>query len=228
MKIHFLLLALLAFVALSQHNVDARLHDPAIRRMTEHRLLDELLHRRMEALEEGGLGGEDNDEGFEGRRTSEEPTVGNTYLWQFTPSGINWYNGPPKMVNKYNLWVGWDWNGREYSGLHSRGNDNDWNTAGAHIVRCSTASPLGQTARSKGKAFAFGVPVGSKPMDGKACCSQRSRHSGGLTRRCCSPAGGSCNPRNPSGNKNRDCCAHTRCIENKNSYLGRYIVGTCR
>ena len=77
MKIHFLLLALLAFVALSQHNVDARLHDPAIRRMTEHRLLrrmternllDELLQRRMEALEEGGLGGEDNNEGFEGRR----------------------------------------------------------------------------------------------------------------------------------------------------------------
>ena len=52
MKIHFLLLALLAFVALSQHNVDARLTDPAIRRMTEHRLLDELLQRRMEALEE--------------------------------------------------------------------------------------------------------------------------------------------------------------------------------
>jgi hypothetical protein len=52
MKIHFLLLALLAFVALSQHNVDARLHDPALRRLTEHRLLDELLHRRMEALEE--------------------------------------------------------------------------------------------------------------------------------------------------------------------------------
>ena len=52
MKIHFLLLALLAFVALSQHNVDARLHDPAIRRMTERNLLDELLQRRMEALEE--------------------------------------------------------------------------------------------------------------------------------------------------------------------------------
>ena len=52
MRIHFLLLALVAFVALSQHNVDARLHDPAIRRMTEHRLLDELLQRRMEALEE--------------------------------------------------------------------------------------------------------------------------------------------------------------------------------
>ena len=52
MKIHFLLLALVAFVALSQHYVDARLHDQAIRRMTEHRLLDELLHRRMEALEE--------------------------------------------------------------------------------------------------------------------------------------------------------------------------------
>ena len=52
MKIHFLLLALLAFVALSQHNVDARLRDPAIRRMTEHRLLYELLLRRMEALEE--------------------------------------------------------------------------------------------------------------------------------------------------------------------------------
>jgi hypothetical protein len=48
MKIHFLLLALVAFVALSQHNVDARLHDPAIRRMTEHRLLDELFQRRME------------------------------------------------------------------------------------------------------------------------------------------------------------------------------------
>ena len=68
MKIHFLLLALLAFVALSQHNVDARLHDPALRRMTERNLLDELLQRRMEALEEGGLGGEDNNEGFEGRR----------------------------------------------------------------------------------------------------------------------------------------------------------------
>ena len=54
MKIHFLLLALLAFVALSQHNVDARLHDPARRRMTEHRLLDELLLRRMEALEDDG------------------------------------------------------------------------------------------------------------------------------------------------------------------------------
>ena len=52
MRIHFLLLALVAFVALSQHNVDARLPDPAIRRMTEHRLLDELLQRRMEALEE--------------------------------------------------------------------------------------------------------------------------------------------------------------------------------
>ena len=52
MKIHFLLLALVAVVALSQHNVDARLHDPALRRMTEHRLLDELLQRRMEALEE--------------------------------------------------------------------------------------------------------------------------------------------------------------------------------
>ena len=68
MKIHFLLLALLAFVALSQHNVDARLNDPAIRRMTERNLLDELLQRRMEALEEGGLGGEDNNGGFEGRR----------------------------------------------------------------------------------------------------------------------------------------------------------------
>ena len=110
MKIHFLLLALVAFVALSQHNVDARLHDGFDdlrrlgwqdrcrfdkdcgwsmvqycdidgfckdvctpdgcrcdggkcdrRRMTEHRLLrrmternslDELLQRRMEALEE--------------------------------------------------------------------------------------------------------------------------------------------------------------------------------
>jgi hypothetical protein len=52
MKIHFLLLALVAVVALSQHNVDARLHDPAIRRMTERNLLDELLQRRMEALEE--------------------------------------------------------------------------------------------------------------------------------------------------------------------------------
>ena len=52
MKIHFLLLALVAVVALSQHNVDARLRDPAIRRMTEHRLLDELLLRRMEELEE--------------------------------------------------------------------------------------------------------------------------------------------------------------------------------
>ena len=52
MRIHFLLLALVALVALSQHNVDARLHDPAIRRMTEHRLLYELLQRRMEALEE--------------------------------------------------------------------------------------------------------------------------------------------------------------------------------
>ena len=47
MKIHFLLLALVAFVALSQHNVDARLHDPAIRRMTERNLLDELLQRRL-------------------------------------------------------------------------------------------------------------------------------------------------------------------------------------
>ena len=52
MKIHFLLLALVAVVALSQHNVDARLHDPARRRMTERNLLDELLQRRMEALEE--------------------------------------------------------------------------------------------------------------------------------------------------------------------------------
>ena len=52
MKIHFLLLALVAVVALSQHNVDARLHDQAIRRMTERNLLDELLQRRMEALEE--------------------------------------------------------------------------------------------------------------------------------------------------------------------------------
>ena len=52
MKIHFLLLALVAVVALSQHNVDARLHDAARRRMTERNLLDELLQRRMEALEE--------------------------------------------------------------------------------------------------------------------------------------------------------------------------------
>ena len=52
MRIHFLLLALVAVVVLSQRNVDARLHDPALRRMTEHRLLDELLQRRMEALEE--------------------------------------------------------------------------------------------------------------------------------------------------------------------------------
>ena len=52
MRIHFLLLALVAVVALSQHNVDARLHDPARRRMTERNLLDELLQRRMEALEE--------------------------------------------------------------------------------------------------------------------------------------------------------------------------------
>ena len=52
MKIHFLLLALVAFVALSQHNVDARLYDPALRRLTERNLLDELLQRRMEALEE--------------------------------------------------------------------------------------------------------------------------------------------------------------------------------
>ena len=52
MRIHFLLLALVAVVALSQHNVDARLHDPALRRLTERNLLDELLQRRMEALEE--------------------------------------------------------------------------------------------------------------------------------------------------------------------------------
>ena len=78
MKIHFLLLALLAFVALSQHNVDARLHDPAIRRMTEHRLLrrmternllDELLQRRMEELEEmEGEQGSFQDEFVESRR----------------------------------------------------------------------------------------------------------------------------------------------------------------
>merc|ERR1712072_388059 len=73
MGIHFLLLALLAVVALSQHNVDARLHDQAIRRMTERNLLDELLQRRMEALEEGGLGGEENAEGFEGRRLALRP-----------------------------------------------------------------------------------------------------------------------------------------------------------
>ena len=52
MRIHFLLLALVAFVAVSQHNVAGRLHDPAIRRLTERNLLDELLRRRMEELEE--------------------------------------------------------------------------------------------------------------------------------------------------------------------------------
>merc|ERR1719262_1692271 len=85
MKIHFLLLALVAVVALSQHNVDARLHGPALerrlrwengkytpsrwtnngkcyagtkrvpcRRLTERNSLDELLLRRMEALEDDG------------------------------------------------------------------------------------------------------------------------------------------------------------------------------
>ena len=69
MKIHFLLLALVSFVALSQHYVDARLHDQAIRRMTEHRLLDELLQRRMEALEEmEGEQGSFQDEFVESRR----------------------------------------------------------------------------------------------------------------------------------------------------------------
>ena len=69
MKIHFLLLALVAFVALSQHYVDARLHDQAIRRMTEHRLLDELLQRRMEELEEmEGEQGSFQDEFVESRR----------------------------------------------------------------------------------------------------------------------------------------------------------------
>jgi hypothetical protein len=52
MKIHFLLLALVAVVALSQHYVDARLHDPARRRLTERNLLDELLQRRMTELED--------------------------------------------------------------------------------------------------------------------------------------------------------------------------------
>ena len=72
MRIHFLLLALVAVVVLSQHNVDARLHDPALRRMTEHRLLDELLQRRMEALEE--MEGEQGSfqDGFDESETEDE------------------------------------------------------------------------------------------------------------------------------------------------------------
>ena len=72
MRIHFLLLALVAFVALSQHNVDARLHDPARRRMTERNLLDELLQRRMEALEETeDEQGSFHDEFVESRRLNQ-------------------------------------------------------------------------------------------------------------------------------------------------------------
>ena len=93
MKIHFLLLALVAVVALSQHNVDARLHDPAIRRMTEHRLLDELLHRRMEALEE--MEGEQDSlqDGFvESRRLREGRICDDRWKNQICPKigGTEW------------------------------------------------------------------------------------------------------------------------------------------
>ena len=93
MKIHFLLLALVAFVALSQHNVDARLHDPARRRMTERNLLDELLQRRMEALEE--MEGEQDSlqDGFvESRRLREGSICDDRWKDQICPKigGVEW------------------------------------------------------------------------------------------------------------------------------------------
>ena len=103
MKIHFLLLALVAFVALSQHYVDARLHDQAIRRMTEHRLLDELLQRRMEELEE--MEGEQDSfpDGFdESRRlgsctTARDcPLCGVRGCWRVCRSGNCGFDGSHK------------------------------------------------------------------------------------------------------------------------------------
>ena len=151
MKIHFLLLALVAVVALSQRNVDARLHDGFDdlrrlgsarcrfdkdcgwsmvqycdidgfckdvctpggcrcdggrcnrRRMTEHRLLDELLQRRMEELEE--MEGEQDSfpDGFdESRRlgsctTARDcPLCGVRGCWRVCRSGNCGFDGSHK------------------------------------------------------------------------------------------------------------------------------------
>ena len=72
MKIHFLLLALVAFVALSQHNVDARVDGlssdgfRSTRTLAEHRLLDHFLKRSLYGLEES------NNEENEKDQESEE------------------------------------------------------------------------------------------------------------------------------------------------------------
>ena len=73
MKIHFLLLALVAVVALSQHNVDARVDGLSsdgfrpTRTLAEHRLLDHFLKRSLYGLEES-----DNEENEKDQESGED------------------------------------------------------------------------------------------------------------------------------------------------------------
>lgn len=182
-------------------------------RPTERHLLDELLLRRLEDLQ--------------GPRR--DHTFRNTYVAQFRPDTENIYGGPGQITNRWKLYAGWgDGN---YNGLHPVGNERDnWNQAGAHIILCPQGSKIYGEARQMLQQlkrikpgtryaydqFAFGVPVGSKPLNrGKACCSKAVRHAGGVFFRCCSPVGKRCDPDNVSGNPDRDCCANTKCHRRK-------------
>ena len=191
------LLAVFAFVIVTQA------------RRSERSLLDELLMRRLED--------------FRGRRSVH--TFHNTYVAQFRPNAENIYGAGGQITNQWGLYAGWgDGN---YNGLHPVGSEKDnWNQAGAHIILCPQGSKIYDDARQMLQKlkrikprtsyaydqFAFGVPVGSRPLNlGKACCSKAIRHAGGPFVRCCSPAGERCDPDNVSGNPDRDCCAKTTC-----------------